>query len=47
MANKSNVRGVGKEQREVEKSQNRWQVQNRWKMRGRKTDEKKELGWGG
>lgn len=40
MANKSNVRGVSKEQREVEKSQNRY-------MRGRKTDEKKELGWGG
>lgn len=45
MANKSNVRGVSKEQREVEKIAE--QVQNSWKMRGRKTDEKKELGWGG
>lgn len=47
MANKSNVRGVSKEQREVEKKKIAEQVQNRWKMRGRKTDEKKELGWGG
>lgn len=45
MANKSSVRGAGKEQREVGKSQNRWQVQNRWKMRGRKTDEKRS--WDG